>query len=463
MNNYIKVFKKVFMLVVFLLASASLYSQDTIRNAQDFADMVPNGSYILMYDITVTQMYTQIFSGQFNGNNKKITVNINENVTNVGLFSQVAGAHIGELTIDGYVVGGIQSENVGGFVGLIFTQQYLSDFANCTNLADVTGESHTSSVGGLVGATNGHIMFLECANNGIITGGEYVGGIIGSCISNSSHTIFHNSKNAGTIQGICENQHSMGGVIGYAYSSEMRATNIGRIFSNNSLYAGGLAGYIEVASIYLSINSGIVAGAIFSVGGIAGYINNQYLDGCINTNWVDSGTAMHFGAIVGLSNIVSFTDCYYDNQMCVIGAVDNRDVPGTEGRPTLLMIGRNLPIWYAQQNPYPQLYPSENTVSYVVPHPIDLLAAAPIYPDPNPNIANMTQDFKVSNDYPVPPFLQLPYSHPYIWRSVNGFINIPANSDDAFINPPFGILRQDTLRVILPGEPYVKDIPMWLR
>ena len=71
----------------------------------------------------------------------------------------------------------------------------------------------------------------------------------------------------------------------------------------------------------------------------------------------------------------------------------------------------------------------------------------------------MTQDFKVSNGLVLPAI----YHHPYRWTSINGFINISTTSDDAFINPPFGVLRQDTLRVILPGEPYTKDVPIWLR
>ncbi|MCL2040105.1 MAG: hypothetical protein FWG85_06720 [Bacteroidetes bacterium] len=157
------------------LASANLYSQDTIRTPRDFADMVPNGSYILMYDITVTQMYTQTFTGQFNGNNKKITVQINENTTNVGLFSQVDGSGIiDRLIVDGYIIGGPNSENVGGIVG-----QLLGGLLhNNINLASVTGTNPTSSVGGIIGSVDlsgfHNLLMNNCANNGTITGGQYL-------------------------------------------------------------------------------------------------------------------------------------------------------------------------------------------------------------------------------------------------------------------------------------------------
>ena len=453
----------IFNLIICLifLVSASLYSQDTIRTPRDFADMVPNGSYTLMNDITVTQMYTQTFSGHFNGNNKKITVQINENATSVGLFSQLgSGGSIRNLVVDGSVIGGQQSGNVGGIVGQLLS----GHIAFSTNLADVTGDGNRSSVGGVIGAinmTNHGSDILDCVNNGTITGGYNIGGVIGA-IFNGAGISLNLCKNAGIIKSNSPNPHCMAGIIGVIFGECFLnvAVNIGKILSSKSEYAGGIVGYFENGQLTLGTNAGIVDGAMNSVGGIVGG-GTAGLFGCINTNWVDSGSAQYFGAIVGMNNgIVGLgivDNCYYDNQMCAIGGINNQDVSNSaEGRPTALMIGSNLPI--ATNNPYPQLYPM---VNYFNPHPIDLLAAAPIYPYPNPYIANITQDFKVSNNYWFP--IQFPYPYRFRWTSVNGFINIPANSDDAFINPPFGVLRQDTLRVILPGEPYTKDVPIWLR
>ncbi|MCL2040132.1 MAG: hypothetical protein FWG85_06860 [Bacteroidetes bacterium] len=153
-----------FLFCLFLLGTEILYSQNYIYTPQDFANMVPNGSYILMDDITVTQMYTQTFTGQFNGNNKKITVQINENITNVGLFSQIDGnGRIDSLIVDGYVIGGQNSQYVGGIVGEVI----YGMISNCTNLADVIGESAMSSVGGIVGAVNGDVVIHQGINNGI--------------------------------------------------------------------------------------------------------------------------------------------------------------------------------------------------------------------------------------------------------------------------------------------------------
>ncbi|MCL2039267.1 MAG: hypothetical protein FWG85_02430, partial [Bacteroidetes bacterium] len=204
MNNYIKVFRKVLSLAGFIAVLLAIstpsaegqwiglgthtdpYEIHFVADLNTLASNVNAGnSYLnvffkLMSDIpTFTQMIgddVNYFAGYFDGQNNKITVNINENATNVGLFSQVDGGSIYNLIVDGSVVGGQQRENVGGFVG-----EFLSgDISSCTNLADVTGLAYNSSVGGIAGAVgyNGGGM-IENNNNGTITGGQYVAGIAG--------------------------------------------------------------------------------------------------------------------------------------------------------------------------------------------------------------------------------------------------------------------------------------------
>ena len=72
------------------------------------------------------------------------------------------------------------------------------------------------------------------------------------------------------------------------------------IKSNYFAFAGGIVGYARKSFFPSCINAGIVDGGRHSVGGIVGYAGDStYLSTCINTNKVDSVSAINFGAIVG--------------------------------------------------------------------------------------------------------------------------------------------------------------------
>ena len=479
MNNYIKVFKKVLSLVGFIavllaISTPNAEGQTQINNLNwvDFATGVlvdPLGQYVIEENIgspanPVTQMYTGTFTGSLNGAGYRIYVNINSNNSNVGLFSQLGGGTIDFLIVDGQITGGQNSQNVGGIVGLVLG----GGFRTNTNLADVTGLASTSSVGGIAGAINSTYMVHNCTNNGTITGCQYVGGITGRTIT--IYVTIDWSRNAGTIQGNNirrgegdsaiappESATYIGGIVGYFegkhHTQLASLVNIGMILSRYFTYAGGIAGCITDGALNLCINAGIVDGATYCVGGIAGYLgDSMYIYSCINTNWVDSGTALHFGAIAGLCNAI-YLNSYYDNQMCAISAIDNQDIPNSaEGRPTALMIGSNLPIVY---NIHPQLYPMAN---YNNLHPIDLLAAAPIYLQNNERVDYVTQNFYVSNFNNNPLYPPL-ISEPYLWGWYNqNYIPFSANGFIEMQQPNNAVIRirggWDTLAVRLINYNY---------
>ncbi|MCL2039255.1 MAG: hypothetical protein FWG85_02365 [Bacteroidetes bacterium] len=487
MNNYIEVFKKVLIICLMFLVSASLYSatfsggNGTIANPylissvpdmEELADSVNSGitsfageQFIVTANIgVVTQMIgddVNYFAGYFNGGGRKITVNINSDAANVGLFSKIDNGGISSLIVDGSVTGGPASQNVGGFVG----QVLLCGFHDCTNLADVTGESATSSVGGLVGTANFAISgyIADCYNNGTITGGQYVAGIAGKIIMNNSYLTLKYSMNAGTIQGnntTSEMPTYIGGIVGYVKDPTdiYCNVNIGIILSNDFNYAGGIVGQIETfgASEYFGYfvssnsNSGIVDGAIDYVGGIAGYVGNDVIvDRSINTNWVDSGTAQYFGAIVGENNGL-VEHCYNDEQMCILDVigVNNGSANSVSSLPTEKMLGTNLPI--APLDTPPQLYPIIGAFSPGFCHPILLLSVAPIYLQDNPltgvpeRLDYVTAPFYVSNGWAYPPPNYIPYNFPYQWGwfnqgyipfSANGFIEIvPLNNANIIVH-----------------------------
>jgi len=472
-----------------------------IFDESDFMNMSPNGDYYLANDIALlpNDMYTQVFTGTFDGRNNRITVAINSNATNVGLFSQVgSGAKIHDLIVDGQITGGINSQNVGGIAGEVS----VCEIAYCTNLAEVTGLSSTSSVGGIVGSIIDFAILGGCSNNGTITGGQYVGGIIGKSV-NTAESIKY-CRNAGTIQGNKNNVALDGGryIAGIvAYISDATNfhdhTNIGKILGSDFNYAGGIAGYLGNCYVAASCNSGIVADAKNYVGGIVGYLSNASLEGCINTNWIDSGTAVA-GAIVGYNN-GTLTNNYFDEQMCIVNGIGNNpnsSVPNqAEGRPTVSMLGNILePLlkpngvgfgpgynWVFANNLYPRLGEPAPITYYD--HPIALLSAAPIYlkeiPPPMEKLDDVSTDFYVSNYNTNPPFLPPPpITPPYYYQwgwypggvftpsSQMGYISVP-NTPPPYLNNAIingtGV-GQDALAVRLTTDLiYEKIIPINVR
>ncbi|MCL2040104.1 MAG: hypothetical protein FWG85_06715 [Bacteroidetes bacterium] len=263
-------------------------------------------------------------------------------------------------------------------------------------------------------------------------------------------------------------QSYIAGIVAYSISNYYTdinggAVNIGRILSKNSNYAGGIIAFANNTSASHSMtnvsgfNAGIVDGAINSVGGIAGYIgNNVAVSNCMTTNWVNVGTAQHFGAIVG-ENYGMITNCYYDEQMCILNGIGSNNNPNTPlpvGLPTTSMLGNNLPI-ALPGNP-PQLYPVFGN------HPISLLAAAPIRLQDNPitgdpeRLDYVTQDFYVSNNYPLQIY---PFIFPFQWGWFNpAFKSFSLNDFVEIQQPNNAVIRiqggWDTLAVRLINYNY---------
>ena len=456
MNN---LFNKILVCLFLFLGTAKLFSFpiNDINDWNNFmSEVATTGgigrNYTLMDDVgtptstilsTPVPMITGTFRGSLDGNNKKIYVRITSAATNVGLFSELSGA-IFNLIVDGSVTGLVGSQNVGGIAGLVET----GSIEYCTNLADVICSTAVSSVGGIAGRIV-NSAFNESINNGSISGGQYVAGVVG--VSMGLATDIKYCKNAGTIQRLAGmeplHQSYIAGIVAYCSSPHIYCpVNIGRILSNNFTLAGGIAAYLENGVIRYGSNSGIVDGAINFVGGIAGYVGNRSIvEDCINTNWVEPlGTA---GAIVGDNN-GSVMNCYFDEQMCVVGGVGGGNPGVVTGLQTAAMLGINLQgslnvfIWDFENNLYPR--PIGNLF---VNHPINLLSAAPIYLQRGERVDNVMTNFFVSNGIYLPI-----YNYPYLWGwfiptfksySFDDYVEIQT-PNDARIRIPMG---WDTLAV----------------
>ena len=382
------------------------------------------------------------FAGYLNGQGNRITVNITSNNINVGLFSCLLGylggssTLVENLVIAGQVTGGFNSENVGAVVGQILmlpgSPAYYFGLETITNLADVTGLATNSSVGGIAGSVNIEFAYiLGCCNNGKIAGGKNIGGIVGSAYSDIA---LKSNLNSGTIAGIGKTQESMGGIAGYvsgigisylgAYIHD--AVNIGKILSSHSNYSGGLVGYFAKGIVFPSSSAGLVDGALKSVGGVIGYLSNADVISCINTNWVNSGMAQDFGAIVGFNNGGTVDSCFWDKQMCILPdavGTNNGSVRFVLGLNTVDMLGNNLNGilsntggWTFRANLYPTNIPCMPICSPN--HPIVLLAAAPIYLQNNERLDNVQTNFFVANFESFPPVMPIPQQiiAPYFYQ-----------------------------------------------
>jgi len=513
-------FTVLFLFCVFFFGNAKVYSFP-IWNQADWNNFVsiasgPTGgagqSFALMVDVgtpgspiaVVTQPISGTFRGHFNGNNRRVIVNITENTPNVGLFSELRGL-LTNLIVDGSVTGGPNSRNVGGLVGLVES----GGLHFVTNLADVTGLAFNSSVGGIAGAITSNIGVgcTDLSNNGTITGGQYVAGVVGSIDSPVGATNMRYIKNSGNILRVINAEQVfsthityVAGIVAYVSSNCIHIdfhdfTNIGKVVGANSDFSGGLIAYFATGRLYSGANSGIVVGGNIAVGGVASYLgHNAYAISCINTNWIEpTVTGLNSGAIVGENNGI-VDSCYYDNQMCILEGIGSGTGGQAIGLPTISMLGNSLDgflssciySWVFQDSLYPRPVDYGNQIST---HPINLLSAAPIYLDANDSLHNVQTPFTVSNNLWLSVGVGNPYpfDYPYQWGS---FVNLPAggwihipNSVMGYISvpaPPSIIanivgIGQDSLVVRLPQWYYQtlyplnynvifeKVVPIWVR
>jgi hypothetical protein len=233
------------------------------------------------------------FQGNFDGNNKNITVSINA-IYVAGIFGYTDKFSVIEnLNVDGQIVG---IRNIGGIIG--WNNGIVQ---NCNNYALLEGTE--GFVGGIVGLNNGKV--IHCNNSGAIYGGTgwCVGGVVGH---NDGYVL--NCMNAESV----EAGYSVGGVVGHNSSGIVEfCINIGTV--KGDTYTGGICGEFDPDAITSScINSGLVIGKHI-VGGIIGRCRGE-VKNCLNTGTVKGNTKT--GCIVGENEGGTIENCYYDKQIC---------------------------------------------------------------------------------------------------------------------------------------------------
>lgn len=174
--------------------AAPMLAEGTVSSAKEFAAMDASGSYTLTKDIIVTEPYASDFSGIFDGNGHTVTLDIEGNSANVGLFRKLGGgATVKNVTVAGQVTA-TGKNNVGGIAGNADGNVTIE---NCKNTASIKG---SKAVGGILGYSepgSGFVTISSCANMGSVSGTrKQVGGIAGNVVG--TH-IIRNCYNQGDI------------------------------------------------------------------------------------------------------------------------------------------------------------------------------------------------------------------------------------------------------------------------
>lgn len=200
-----------FVMVLSLLpATARAADVQEITDADGLAAIAndPSGSYVLKNDIgseskPVTEAIAGTFTGTFDGNGHKITLNIS-GTANTGLFSKIGqGGTVKNVITAGTVTGTGTGKYVGGIAGTC-----EGTIQNCGNTAVVTGKQRVGGIAGHLGSKSAATI-ENCYNAGAITGTSYAGGIAGY-VQNGESSV-KNTLSCGNVSA----KTQLGALVGY--------------------------------------------------------------------------------------------------------------------------------------------------------------------------------------------------------------------------------------------------------
>jgi hypothetical protein len=267
-----------------------------ITTEAEFLAMKPEGHYYLANDLNLTQSYSELFTGVFDGNGMTVTLN------GEAMFLEFCG-QAKNLTLNGEVVATHDKDNgywARGAFACMASGEGTVTLYNIVNNAKVTGFTEQDN-----------------ANYGALLGNAYTGGIVGAFDNHSVGTtasfLIVNCVNNGDVKGY----HSAGGISGILYLDDsyysgeqtinvVNCTNNGKV-EGISTYAGGLFGRVYFcvdAKFTGCINNGDVVG-YGNTGGIIGHTTNtsSIITACQNNGNIststDTASDAYAGGIIG--------------------------------------------------------------------------------------------------------------------------------------------------------------------
>ena len=355
--------------------------------------------------ITPLSSVDKPFNGNFDGNNKTITLAMAGN-SFLGVFSYIGSSgKVSNLNINGWIqASGMYAGSVAGSSG--------GSIENIINTAKVTASSFAGGIAGRVYNEDNVINFTNVKNQGQVEGIANIGGIAGY-----GYNAKTDSKvvNTGRIQG-----HNVsagmyfGGIFGQIENSlhidYETWLNNGEIYATKASYVAGLVGKIELGSIKGSINIAKVTGNK-QVGGITAHLSQGILDSVAVIASI-TGSGNTAGIIGALGTNASIIDSYFSGKFYPL--------PKSTIDPTFAIIANSNTYNLTLTNVYynEDILDDQNSeISFIIPSPQGVGANCVQLTNVNGSAHNI--EFSYSNEY----FDILPMSLGF------GYYPIPKNFD----------------------------------
>ena len=250
-----------------------------------------------------------LFKGIFDGNGHTVSdLYINSSGYNLGLFGQVDGAEIKNVTVQGNVTGFYEEGNSqsGQYVGLVLgVGTSNTKLENCESVGSVAGYKNVGGIAGIV--PNGGTITM-CTNRATVTGlgqnSEYVGGIVGYGQGFSLCANFADITSEGS---------SVGGLAGQLNPNSQGqgmsdCMNVGNVIGKQNV--GGLAGSCYAPNNVNNYSTGRVEATNRYAGLLVGGYGNDPSKAFKNTYYVKEGQVVENGTTTagryyGGSNTIS--------------------------------------------------------------------------------------------------------------------------------------------------------------
>ncbi|EFP96821.1 ZmpA/ZmpB/ZmpC family metallo-endopeptidase-related protein [Vibrio caribbeanicus] len=286
----------------FTLAETSITYISSCSDLSQIDDN-PEGEYQLTADLSCSQDFESLgyFKGVFDGQNFTISDLNLSGTGNVGLFTQIRGAKIRNLTLRNITV---EPTHKSSSIGVLAGRAYDSHLTNVRieNSEITTSEKVTHGVGMLLGTIEDTTVDIVKVSNSTINVAHtsYLGMLLGQAKYSELSNLAHRN-NILTISN--DEQEFVGGIVGNAYASNLKnIQSSGNLISAQILEKGNvglLTGQLtrgstlvnaEIRSDLLNVpihdnqvNKGIAAGYILKPSETAATLSN------IQTYSVDNG------------------------------------------------------------------------------------------------------------------------------------------------------------------------------
>ena len=255
------------------------------------------------------------FSGTFDGAGHTISnLFINRPDTdNVGLFANIGGSYIHDVTVSGEVTGASQ---VGGLIGVV---QANSTVDHVTSNIETHGDTQVGGIVGGADTTFGDISLTNLTSNyqvayrNVEVENDYMGGVLGYAF-NLYHTLTLTNLTAHGQVTAGPSAWGVGGVVGQIDTIDNGTTNISGLSANNNVYGQSAVGGL-IGDLYANYEGGGDFGGNVT-------LTNSHASGDV------TGTDTT-GGLVGMTS--SYGGTFDINQVYATGSVTSTESDDTGG------------------------------------------------------------------------------------------------------------------------------------